>query len=145
MEKDLRKELEELKRKVIKLEKLAYTDNLTGCYNRNWFFKNVKIEDKWHITMIDVNNLKKVNDTQGHVKGDRLLIDIVEILKDFGTVVRYGGDEFFVLTKSEEKYVGLNTLKNSYFSTGGVLASEYTSIDDAIVKADTNLYKNKIG
>lgn len=143
MEKKLYKTIEELKKRNKELKKLAYTDNLTGCYNRNWLFEKFQPKDKWFLTMIDVNGLKRVNDTLGHTKGDEFLIDISDKLKLFGDVVRYGGDEFIILTQSENKFEKLNSLNDLNFSTGGVYFDEKETIKEAIIRADKKLYINK--
>lgn len=89
-----------------KLRYLSYTDALTGLYNRLSFEE--KIAELNHeqylplgIVMGDVNGLKLVNDTLGHLEGDKLLKNIAEILEnvcqDKGLVFRWGGDEFIIL------------------------------------------------
>lgn len=93
---------------------LAYIDDLTGLYNRRYLntilFKEIlkaKDEDKkLTLFMMDCDNLKGINDNHGHSTGDRVLIDIAQILKreigESGTVVRYAGDEFTVVLYGKE-------------------------------------------
>ena len=63
--------------------------------------------------MFDLNNLKKCNDTLGHMEGDRYLTDSADLIKKifegYGKVYRIGGDEFCVIMKnsSEEEIEGL--------------------------------------
>lgn len=89
-----------------KLRNLSETDMLTELYNRYSFEEKVKnLNHKQHlplgIIMGDVNGLKIVNDTLGHLEGDNLLKAIAKILKDVcspnGYVFRWGGDEFIIL------------------------------------------------
>jgi len=89
-------------------KKLAYTDFLTGYENRMAFEQRMrecgKIADSGeHVTLIicDVNNLKKINDTQGHKAGDTYIQNtahiIAEKIKKIGSLYRIGGDEFAVI------------------------------------------------
>lgn len=93
----------ELKEKLIKL---SYIDSLTEVYNRACFEeKREELNSENHlpigIIMGDVNGLKFVNDTFGHLEGDKLLKNMAKILKkvtckdDF--IFRWGGDEFIIL------------------------------------------------
>ncbi|MGL5694367.1 MAG: sensor domain-containing diguanylate cyclase, partial [Peptostreptococcaceae bacterium] len=89
-----------------KLIKLSYTDSLTEVYNRACFEdkKEELNHDKYlpiGIIMGDVNGLKVVNDTFGHLEGDRLLKEIANVLKSVTNekdyIFRWGGDEFIIL------------------------------------------------
>lgn len=87
------------------LEKMAYHDQLTGVYNRTAYAAHTMAEDfekdKYIVVMMDLNNLKKCNDTRGHEEGDAYIKASVElILQTLGTLgncYRLGGDEFCVL------------------------------------------------
>lgn len=81
-------------------------DILTGLYNRFWIKKFISSlspndEDDCLISMIDLNNFKKVNDTYGHLTGDSILKETANLLiKGFrknDLIIRYGGDEFIVI------------------------------------------------
>ncbi|MEG0181423.1 MAG: diguanylate cyclase [Peptostreptococcaceae bacterium] len=89
-----------------KLKKMSYTDKLTGLYNRAYFDEKLKVlnsEKYFPLSLImgDVNGLKVVNDTIGHLKGDELLVDISNVImrscrkEDF--VFRWGGDEICII------------------------------------------------
>jgi diguanylate cyclase (GGDEF)-like protein/PAS domain S-box-containing protein len=89
-----------------KLIRLSYTDSLTGVYNRACFEeKREELNKEKHlpigVVMGDVNGLKVVNDTFGHLEGDRLLIEITKIIKlatsKDNFIFRWGGDEFVIL------------------------------------------------
>ena len=88
------------------LQRLAMEDTLTGLYNRtafNYFEQQLKsrTSGKCLFIQLDVNFLKKVNDTYGHAEGDRHIIAAATILKDsfgqYGKVYRVGGDEFIAV------------------------------------------------
>lgn len=87
------------------LEDMAYTDSLTGIYNRRRCeeeFVNMDQSGKtFGIISFDLNNLKTTNDTKGHEMGDLLIRSFARILDDtfgkYGLVCRMGGDEFIVL------------------------------------------------
>lgn len=92
------------------LVKMSSTDQMTGLYNRRAYNEEVdkidglSMEDKVNICgiMIDLNGLKRTNDTLGHEAGDELIISsaniISDVFEDSGKVFRLGGDEFAVIT-----------------------------------------------
>ncbi len=86
------------------LKRLASTDGLTNIYNRAFFVKSAEeylnIGTPISVIMFDIDHFKKVNDTYGHVSGDAVLCNVVEIVKSclreedlFG---RFGGEEFLI-------------------------------------------------
>jgi diguanylate cyclase (GGDEF)-like protein len=100
-----------------KTRAMSVTDELTGLYNRRGFFtlaeRELKIANRHMIKMfliyVDLDNLKEINDTFGHLKGDMVLIETAKILR--GTfrqsdiIARIGGDEFTaVLIGTTEAY-----------------------------------------
>jgi diguanylate cyclase (GGDEF)-like protein/PAS domain S-box-containing protein/putative nucleotidyltransferase with HDIG domain len=96
-----------------KLEYLSYNDQLTGLYNRRFFEEelnrlDVKRNLPLTIVMADVNGLKLVNDSFGHVIGDELLKKVAEVMsKGFRAddiIARLGGDEFVVLLPNTDAY-----------------------------------------
>ncbi|WP_299181877.1 sensor domain-containing diguanylate cyclase [uncultured Neptuniibacter sp.] len=96
------------------LHRLSVTDELTGLYNQRHFYKMMAKEldrakrYKHPLSLIcfDLDNFKKVNDSLGHLEGDRVLRAIGDILRDTlricDVAVRYGGDEFMVLLPETE-------------------------------------------
>ncbi|MCR4798516.1 MAG: GGDEF domain-containing protein, partial [Lachnospiraceae bacterium] len=93
------------------LEWLAYSDGLTGIANRAKYTQYLsELEKKktdYCIISMDLDGLKKVNDTYGHESGDRLLIHFSEILKDVFAddfVARIGGDEFAAILENDEEF-----------------------------------------
>lgn len=87
------------------LNKIGFTDEMTGALNRNAFIRDTISEDDMNAMSagaiyVDVNGLKTVNDTCGHEAGDRLLCDVFQMISDEAegcSVYRLGGDEFVVL------------------------------------------------
>lgn len=91
--------------------KLAITDPLTGLFNRRYFERAMKDElalalrhgDDDCILLIDIDNFKNINDTYGHLEGDRVLQKFAETLegqlRSADILSRMGGEEFVVLCK----------------------------------------------
>ena len=88
----------------------AYHDELCGTYNRtkcNERFDELDAGDaEYALINMDLNGLKTINDSLGHVQGDLLLQEFAAILQDafsgMGEVFRMGGDEFLVLVRQEQ-------------------------------------------
>jgi len=90
-------------------ERLAMIDGLTGIFNRRYMDIILKKEfnrcDRYgkalSVCIIDIDDFKRVNDTQGHVFGDTVLREIAEMLRESireeDIVCRYGGEEFLVI------------------------------------------------
>lgn len=96
----------EKKQKLDQIEYLSYHDQLTGLYNRRFYEEELSRMDTprnlpFSLIMGDVNGLKLVNDSFGHVMGDELLKKaaktIVKACRADDVVARLGGDEFVVL------------------------------------------------
>lgn len=91
------------------LLKLSYTDKLTSIPNRRFFQEELERQverfstegTKFSLLMVDIDHFKKVNDTFGHLVGDRVLIQLAEILteevRSEDQVARLGGEEFVVI------------------------------------------------
>ncbi|MCL2350342.1 MAG: PAS domain S-box protein, partial [Defluviitaleaceae bacterium] len=94
------------------LEHLAFTDSLTGIYNRRYFMEAAErelqranlLDGPFSVIMIDADFFKKINDKYGHLAGDEVLQVLAEriksVLRDDAVVARYGGEEFIVLIKN---------------------------------------------
>lgn len=87
--------------------RLAFSDVLTGCYNRTAYVRHISNGDKGELEriqvfMLDLNNLKDCNDNYGHTVGDNYIIHasnfIMNIFSKNAKIYRIGGDEFCVLT-----------------------------------------------
>ncbi len=102
----------------------ALLDPLTGALNRRAFGEGVGLESAkaafGAVVMLDVDNLKLTNDTQGHAAGDALLRYLVNILRSTvrpsDRVYRWGGDEFLVVLPGA-------TVVDAEFRLGGALAT----------------------
>ncbi len=88
-----------------KIRYLSYHDQLTGLYNRHYLeneMKRLDTERQLPISLImaDLNNLKLVNDTFGHIRGDEMLKKAAAIMSQScrteDTITRWGGDEFVI-------------------------------------------------
>mgnify|MGYP005993272405 FL=1 len=94
-----------------KIKQLAYYDILTGLPNRTLFEQNLetivneskRYNRRFALIFLDLDNFKLVNDTYGHLVGDKLLQNVAHILKNSirksDTVSRLSGDEFIVIIK----------------------------------------------
>ena len=96
----------------LQLEYLSYHDSLTRLHNRYYFEKELtrfEISREYPISIasIDVNGLKIINDTLGHVAGDSLLINCAKVLRQSlrvsDVLARVGGDEFVAILPKTNK------------------------------------------
>jgi len=93
----------------------AVTDGLTGLYNHRFFQDRLEEEVERcvryagtiSLLMLDLDNFKMYNDTNGHIAGDVLLVEVSKLirrtLRKVDTVARYGGEEFSVILPSTSK------------------------------------------
>jgi len=130
---------------------LAIYDQLTHVFNSNWLFRlgYKKYRNKGcYITMIDLNNFKKINDIGGHILGNAILVTIAgQLCKLYNIdntvdVCRYGGDEFLIFSSIDISSF-LEADKTNIISYGVCYKGKNMSIDDTICKADGNMYKYK--
>jgi diguanylate cyclase (GGDEF)-like protein len=99
---------DELKERMVELDRLASTDPLTGLYNRRMFFRRMEEElaragrasDPMCLMYLDIDHFKQINDTYGHSAGDAVLKQIARLMQRTlrrGDVLgRIGGEEFLV-------------------------------------------------
>ena len=134
-------------------------DNLTRVLNRDSFYADVNKLGKDKITAImsiDLDGLKKVNDTKGHQAGDKMLIDVARIIQKslfIGCYLyRVGGDEFTVIcTSHEEVEIKNQVIKilnniedNGYsLSVGYAMWKDDMSFKEVYQEADNKMYKMK--
>jgi diguanylate cyclase (GGDEF)-like protein len=94
-----------------RLEHMATTDSLTGLLNRQAFefiFQQMIAEAKryerpFSAILFDLDLFKQINDTCGHLEGDRIIRDVAQltrsVIRDCDMVARWGGEEFLVMLK----------------------------------------------
>jgi len=98
-------DITDLKQESAKLKTEAITDKLTGIYNRKVIevSQNSLINTTIHMILLDIDNFKKVNDTYGHMIGDKVLVALTNILQKAlrknDLAIRWGGEEFVILLK----------------------------------------------
>lgn len=147
----VRKDHLSLQKENLELEKISSTDSLTGLLNRREFERQIEelIKGKetklnLFIALIDLDYFKHVNDTYGHLEGDRYLIEISDIFKSFQDenvkFSRYGGDEFAAYFYGERKeevesllVTILNKLKKMY------LPNPHTKINQTLTIGVANM------
>lgn len=165
---------EELKEALKKLETLSLRDDLTGLYNRRGFFtiavEHFKMADrkreKMFLLFMDLDNLKQINDTLGHHKGDQALVGIANILnttfRQSDIKGRMGGDEFAVfpidatqigmekaMSRLKKNIETFNKSKDNPFQLSVSMGvSHYdpehpSTIDELLVRADKIMYEEK--
>ena len=159
-----------LKRKKEKYEHLATTDNLTGLYNRFKFSELfvssyvTMVQRNTHMTlmMLDIDRFKQINDTFGHLIGDKVLVQVahamLRVLRSIDIVARWGGEEFIMLLptatlrqgvslaekiRREVETLQLDTVDNVTVSIGVTEVVQGDSLDDAVKRADDALYRAK--
>ena len=162
--------LEGAEKKADELKYIADRDALTGLMNKRAYFEkeerlNIDIKKgkaKFAVSMIDLNDLKVTNDTQGHEKGDILIVAVSNIIKKvfaLSSVYRIGGDEFVVISENED-YKNIQKLKNLFIAiinqsmndeikvsaAIGIAIfnpKEDNNVEDVFKRADIEMYKMK--
>jgi len=101
------------------LRRLAVVDALTGLYNRHHFEQVWDLElarlrrsgGQACVLMVDLDHFKVINDTRGHLAGDRVLVEVGRVLKqgvrDVDALARWGGEEFLLLMPDTSLEVAL--------------------------------------
>ena len=159
---------ESMERRLAKAESMANIDTLTGVKNKHAYLEaelrlDRQIEDEsiasFAVVMMDVNDLKKVNDSLGHQAGDEFLKDACKTICDtfkHSPVFRVGGDEFVVIAQGDD-YSHLGELleemaqyNKAAMKSGRPVIACGAGVyeDDACVaavydQADHDMYKNK--
>lgn len=153
------------------LEELAYMDIMTKLGNRSAY--EMRLQElqetmtrgqELSAVMVDLNGLKKVNDTFGHRAGDEMIKGCARCLREafcgFGEIYRIGGDEFLIFLKrlqsirsweknleeAQEKYNQEHEVKISIaagIATGRKTGESDEWLHELIGRADRNMYENK--
>lgn len=158
-----------------KIKELAMYDELTKIYNRRYLMKlgmeefnmSKNIGSEYGVVMLDIDNFKKVNDTYGHLFGDKIIKNIADICKKCmpanSIIGRYGGEEFIIFLKNIKIDVILSLaeklnreVENSSYSykdnnkikvtiSGGIAMKHNNNenLHNVINNADKALYKAK--
>ena len=165
----------ELEKTQENLRLMAMTDPLTGISNRRHFMdqiseefeRTVRYGTPFSLMLIDIDNLKEVNDTYGHEAGDEVLLSFAKYcltrLRSVDRFARFGGDEFIVLLvqtgRERAKEVALRLLSgiegseiqteeeaiHITVSVGLTTINKDATIDGLIKRADKALYEAKNG
>ncbi|MBZ5573712.1 MAG: GGDEF domain-containing protein [Acidobacteriia bacterium] len=124
--KNLRRTQQQLIKELIgreTAERLAAVDPLTEAYNRRYITRAIASEaaradrhnTKFAFLMIDVDGFKQVNDSLGHLVGDRILREVADLLqrtlRTSDIISRYGGDEFLVLLTDADDQMASGAIK----------------------------------
>ena len=152
---------------------VAYIDFFTNLYNRNLWEQLVNGRMKlpsaetYALLMMDIDNLKNLNDNYGHLSGDRAIKviadSILKVLKAEQVCIRYGGDEFLILIPNgtakdcrllfediERNIQLIRTSKKIKYPISisvGISKSTWKDekkITSALKKADVRMYKHKL-
>ncbi len=159
------------------LKELSITDSLTGLFNRRYFeerfFEEIQRSKRHNLSfslaMIDIDDFKLFNDSEGHLAGDEVLKQVANIAKDslriIDVIARFGGEEFAVIMPQTEKDEALLVTERIRKSVGGSLRRTWnvfpkdcitvsigiasfpydgTNRKDLIQNADKALYKAKM-
>jgi len=137
-------------------------DSLTNTYNRRFIYKRypkyIAKYNKCSVYIIDIDNFKQINDKYGHLIGDKVICAVSSVLLNqinkSDILARWGGDEFILLSKFENKFE-FNVQKNMKIISKqmgfeinvsiGCSTSPYDglALEDLIKAADKHMYSNK--
>ena len=145
---------------------LAVRDGLTGLFNRRYFNELINVEvnrvkrfpSALSLLMLDIDNFKNYNDTQGHPAGDELLKGAAKVFKNsvraIDIVSRYGGEEFVILLPQADKKTAQIIAERLRVQMGLYLPATVSigiatfpgdadGVEQLIEKADNALYQAK--
>lgn len=152
-------------------DRMIHLDSLTGAWNRESFFmtysRRVQLnpDNPFGAIYFDIDNLKMINDTFGHLEGDRAIQIVMKVireaLEDGGIICRLGGDEFIVLIECSDEseiFSLLENIKSAFRNNKEILekkyhlecsfsaalyTKEFTSINAFLTKLDFLMYEEK--
>lgn len=166
---ELIKTREKLESQTERLQSLASTDELTNLLNRRemncrsvlLLEQAMRSKQSVALLIIDIDNFKVVNDTFGHLEGDRVLKELGQRLKHFGRqtdlISRYGGEEFLIMMPDTNKADTLSFCQRLHLliaeikvgnrpvtaSIGASLSTAKTTFTDLFAQADNAVYEAK--
>ncbi|MBP0592743.1 EAL domain-containing protein [Paraburkholderia sp. LEh10] len=131
--------------RIAELDRLAYTDSLTGLANRAALLREIESRcaagRPFGLMFVDLDRFKVLNDTLGHLAADRLLCNVGWIIRRTlpgdAFVARLGGDEFAVLIGSVVEKPGLEALAQALL--GGLCANRLQDSDGAFITASIGI------
>jgi diguanylate cyclase (GGDEF)-like protein/PAS domain S-box-containing protein len=152
-----------------RLEALAITDDVTGLYNRRGFIRAVEAEVErsrrngysFALCFLDLDGLKRFNDTYGHIRGGRVIQETAVVLQrllrpSVDVCCRYGGDEYVVLMPQMSKLEARSQMERIRVELGEHFAGQITAsfgiaessdadsgADALLAKADEAMYQAK--
>ncbi len=157
-----------LSARIDELHLKSVTDSLTGAYTHGYLHEILELEIQRSLTektplsllVLDIDDFKRINDTHGHLFGDRVIKETAETIsanvRAEDILGRYGGDEFLVImpgadettANSVARRICSSIAKNGYQATVSIGATTFTGDEtqsgkDLIQRADTNLYQAK--
>lgn len=152
---------QEIARSLHQAHQEAQVDFLTGLYNRRGWERSLAIEEERCQTygspalvmVIDIDNLKQVNDSQGHASGDVIITTVAACLKQSvrpsDVVARLGGDEFAILMvemREVDKSFLIRGIQNALkskgisASIGWAVRAPTMTLPETVEKADALMY-----
>lgn len=142
--------------KIRDIKKRVFYDYLTGIPNKASFEHTFDIlwnsKKSFSFAMIDMDNLKIINDCFGHIKGDCALSELAKLLSEHFATFRIGGDEFVILaegvSESEIKQILLKIQQTAYasdikFSFGVSTSTNHNSKGSLYTEAEKLMYEQK--
>ena len=136
---------------------MSSIDPLTGLKNRQSYYQQIEIDNGRIIAVvsIDMNELKYINDSYGHDKGDDAIVSVAKIIREYSgpqkLVYRVGGDEFIIFYRrgsKEEIEEKIKKMRDEVANAGYICSFGYTfkdnnTLNDMIKIADKNMYEDK--
>ena len=146
------KEIDEAKLKAALLDEISNTDTLTGLNNRRAFetaLDRLKNEDWVGAVFMDLNGLKRTNDTQGHKAGDAMICRFAQLLRSYfmpQSIFRVSGDEFVILSTDraifDKQYSAMRAEIGDKAAAGCVQGSG-ENIVEMVNNAEKLMYEDK--
>ena len=129
------------------VEEMAYTDELTGLYNRRYCMKQLERQlsqkNEFSFCMIDLDGLKYANDNYGHASGDRYLKtvadEMLKIARTTDIVCRIGGDEFAILFLNCASDIALKKMKQANLSIESLSEGFLMSISYGVIHIEAGM------